>query len=52
LEKDFYFGTLGSFDCGFTQQLNEKQKTYKRKGIIPFPWYDFVFMNISKNLAQ
>jgi len=50
LEKDFYFGALGSFDYGFTQQLNEK-KTYKRKGIIVFPLYDLVFMNISKNLV-
>jgi hypothetical protein len=52
LEKDFYFGALGSFDCGFTQQLNEKKKNYKRKGIIAFPLYDLVFMNINKNLAQ
>jgi hypothetical protein len=43
LEKGFYLGTLGSFDYGFTQQLNEKKKTYKRKGIIVFPLYDLVF---------
>jgi hypothetical protein len=26
LEKDFYLGALGSFDCGFTQGLEQKRK--------------------------
>jgi hypothetical protein len=51
LEKDFYFDALGSFDYGFTQQLNEKKKPTKVKIIIDFPLYDLVFMNISKNLV-
>jgi hypothetical protein len=54
LEKDFYLGTLGSFDCGFTQQLNGKKNLQKEwnNSFSIGTLHDLVFMKIDKNLAQ